>query len=345
MFQKAFKCGLLAALCQMGSTAALAADPVVLRVAHFWPPMAMSQKQGLEPWCAKIAAESQGGLKCQIYPAMQLGGTPGQLLDQVADGVADIVWTLPGYTAGRYPSMEVFELPFMVRRAEGASRAAWQYYEQFGRKDFARVKPLAFHVHDAGYVHNNRQPIRSLADFKGLKMRAPTRLTNKMLAAFGASPVAMPLPQITESLSKGVIDGYVLPWEVVPTVKLHEITRFHSETPADGPSLYTAVFVMAMNPARYDSLSPELKKVIDANSGLALSGQLGALWDASAPPARQQAAARGNAFHMLDAQELTKWQAVGDQLAGDRVQEVSGKGYPGQKMLETARSLISAQGR
>ena len=186
MFHKTFNRAVMAALCLLGSVGASASEPVLLRVAHFWPPQALSQKQGLEPWCAKIAAESKGGLKCQIYPAMQLGGTPGQLLDQVADGVADIVWTLPGYTAGRYPSMEVFELPFTVRQAESASRAAWRYYEEFGRKDFARVKPLAFHVHDAGHVHNNRQPIRSLADFKGLKMRAPTRLTNKMLAAMGA---------------------------------------------------------------------------------------------------------------------------------------------------------------
>nr|HQV16477.1 C4-dicarboxylate ABC transporter [Denitromonas sp.] len=148
-----------AAVALLGSTAAMADEPIILKVAHFWPPTAMSQQKVLEPWCAKIEQESAGRMKCQIYPAMQLGGTPPQLIQQAQDGVADIVWTLPGYTAGRFPSMEVFELPFMTNRAEPASRAAWQYYEQFGKEDFANVKPLAFHVHDEGYVHNNKHPI------------------------------------------------------------------------------------------------------------------------------------------------------------------------------------------
>ena len=126
-----------AAVALLGSTAAMADEPIILKVAHFWPPTAMSQQKVLEPWCAKIEQESAGRMKCQIYPAMQLGGTPPQLIQQVQDGVADIVWTLPGYTAGRYPSMEVFELPFMTNRAEPASRAAWHYYEQFGKEDFA----------------------------------------------------------------------------------------------------------------------------------------------------------------------------------------------------------------
>ena len=256
-----------AAVALLGSTAAMADEPIILKVAHFWPPTAMSQQKVLEPWCAKIEKESVGRMKCQIYPAMQLGGTPPQLIQQVQDGVADIVWTLPGYTAGRYPSMEVFELPFMTNRAEPASRAAWEYYERFGKEDFAKVKPLAFHVHDEGYVHNNKHPITKLGDFRGLKMRAPTRLTNKMIAAFGATPVAMPLPAVAEAVSKGVVDGYVLPWEVIPAVKLHEMTRFHSETDKSQPSLYTALFIVAMNPAKYESLPADLKKVIDANSG------------------------------------------------------------------------------
>lgn len=329
-----------AAFALLGSTAVLADDTVVLKVAHFWPPTAMSQQKVLEPWCAKIEAESAGGMKCQIYPAMQLGGTPPQLIQQAQDGVADIVWTLPGYTAGRFPSMEVFELPFMTNDAESASRAAWQYYEQFGREDFAKVKPLAFHVHDKGYVHNNEHPITKMSDFHGLKMRAPTRLTNKMIAAFGATPVAMPLPSLADAISKGVVDGYVLPWEVIPAVKLHEMTKFHSETDPAQPSLYTALFVIAMNQAKYDSLPDNLKKVIDANSGADFSAALGKVWDESAPPAREKAVEHGNQFVMIPNDELAKWRKVGDKLAADWVKEMDDKGYQGQAMLDGAKRLI-----
>lgn len=179
------------------------AEQITLKVAHFWPATAMSQQKVLEPWCAKIAAESNDRLKCQIYPAMQIGGTPQQLMQYAADGVADIIWTVPGYTAGRYPSVEVFELPFMSRNAESTSRALWEYAAKYSQKDFAMVKPLAFHVHDNGYIHGIKRPINSLEDFKGQKMRAPTRLTNKLMAAFGASPVAMPMTQVTEAISRG----------------------------------------------------------------------------------------------------------------------------------------------
>ncbi|MCP5253215.1 MAG: TRAP transporter substrate-binding protein [Zoogloeaceae bacterium] len=329
-----------AAVALLGSTAAMADEPIILKVAHFWPPTAMSQQKVLEPWCAKIEKESVGRMKCQIYPAMQLGGTPPQLIQQAQDGVADIVWTLPGYTAGRYPSMEVFELPFMTNRAEPASRAAWEYYERFGKEDFAKVKPLAFHVHDEGYVHNNKHPITKLGDFRGLKMRAPTRLTNKMIASFGATPVAMPLPAVAEAVSKGVVDGYVLPWEVIPAVKLHEMTRFHSETDKSQPSLYTALFIVAMNPAKYESLPADLKKVIDANSGADFSASIGKVWDISAPPAREKAVERGNQFDTIPAAELIKWRRITDKLAASWVKEMDAKGYQGQAMLDTAKALI-----
>lgn len=316
------------------------AQEVTLKVAHFWPPSALSHQKILLPWCDRIAAESANRMQCQIYPAMQLGGTPPQLYQQAQDGVADIVWTLPGYTAGRFPSVEAFELPFMTKKAEYASRALWEYAEKFGQKDFARVKPLAFHVHDEGFVHGIARPITQLADFKGLKMRAPTRLTNKMLAAFGASPVAMPLPSVTEAVSKGVIDGYVLPWEVIPAVKLHELTKYHSETDPAEPALYTAVFVIAMNKAKYESLPADLKKVIDANSGADFSAQIGRVWDESAPAARQLAVDRGNQFNTIPAAELAAWRKIGDDIAAEWVKEMDDKGYPGQAMLDGAKELI-----
>ena len=228
----------------------------------------------------------------------------------------------------------------MTNRAEPASRAAWEYYERFGKEDFAKVKPLAFHVHDEGYVHNNKHPITKLGDFRGLKMRAPTRLTNKMIAAFGATPVAMPLPAVAEAVSKGVVDGYVLPWEVIPAVKLHEMTRFHSETDKSQPSLYTALFIVAMNPAKYESLPADLKKVIDANSGADFSASIGKVWDISAPPAREKAVERGNQFDTIPAAELIKWRRITDKLAASWVKEMDAKGYQGQAMLDTAKALI-----
>ncbi|MCC7328159.1 MAG: TRAP transporter substrate-binding protein [Burkholderiales bacterium] len=317
------------------------AQEVVLKVHHFWPPGAMPPSTILTPWCDKIAKESGNRMKCQIYPAMQLGGTPSNLIDQAKDGVADIVWTLPGYTAGRFPMMEVFELPFMSSSAEATSQATWDYYTRYAHKEFPGIKALAVNVHDNGYVHTNPRQVKVMADFKGLRMRAPTRQTNKMLAALGAAPVAMPLPALAEAISKGVVDGYLLPWEVIPSIKAHELTKYTSETDPKSRALYTAVFILAMNQAKYDGLPPDLKKIIDANSGASLSKSMGRQWDASAPPARKLAVDRGNTFYVIPASELANWEKATANLAEEWVKDVSARGNDGAMLLRTARELIA----
>ncbi|MDO5058460.1 MAG: TRAP transporter substrate-binding protein [Neisseria sp.] len=316
---------------------------IVLKVAHFWPATAMSQKKVLEPWCEKIAQESNQQMTCQFYPAMQLGGTPPQLVDQVTDGVADIVWTLPGYTAGRFPSAEVMELPFLTKDGEKSSRVAWKLYEEFGQKDFEAVKPLAFNVHDRGQIHNNVRPITRVEDFKGLKLRAPTRLTNKLVEALGATPVNIPMPSLAESVSKGVVDGYILPWEVVPTLKLHEMTKYHSEINAPDPVLYSAVFSILMNKQRYESLPDNLKKVIDDNSGADFSASLGKAWDESIEGARKQGVEHGNAVNTVSGNGLSGIEAAAQKVQADWIEEMKAKGYDGGAMVNRAKELLAAQ--
>jgi TRAP-type C4-dicarboxylate transport system substrate-binding protein len=330
---------LAAAALALAALPALAQE-ITLKVHHFWAPTAMPPSTLLVPWCDKIAKDSGNRLKCQIYPAMQLGGAPPQLIDQAKDGVADIVWTLPGYTSGRFPLMEVFELPFMSASAEATSQAAWEYFDKYARQEFPGIHMLVVNVHDNGYVHTREKQVKTMADFKGLKMRAPTRQTNKLLGALGATPVAMPLPALADALSKGVVDGYLLPWEVIPSIKAHELSKYDSETDPKMRALYTAVFTLAMNQAKYDSLPPDLKKVIDANSGLEAARAFGKQWDASAPPARKLAVERGNVFYTVPASELANWEKATANLDEEWVKDVTAKGNDGRMLLQSARDLI-----
>jgi TRAP-type C4-dicarboxylate transport system substrate-binding protein len=329
------------ALAGLGLAAAAQAQDVTLKLHHIWNTQAMASVQVITPWCDKIAKESAGKMKCQVFPAMSMGGTPPQLVDQVKDGVADVVITLPGYTAGRFPALEVFELPFMTNSAEAGARAAWDYLQKYALKEFPGTRVLAIWVHDEGYIHTREKPIKTLADFKGLKMRAPTRQTNKLLASLGASPVGMPLPTIVDAVSKGTIDGFLLPWEVMPSLKLHEMVKFHSETDPARPALYSAVFVLAMNQAKYDSLPAELKKVIDNNSGAVLSQSIGRSWDNSQAAGRRLAQERGNSIHVIPATELQAWVQAAQPLYRDFVADMDKKGLPGQQMLQDARELLN----
>ena len=329
------------ALTALACAVASQAQTVTLKVHHFLPAASAAQTTFIKPWCDKIAAESGDKMKCQIYPSMQLGGTPPQLFDQVKDGVADVVWVLPGYTAGRFPLSEVFELPFMMQNPEGTSKALWDFVQTNPAvaAEFKDVKLIALHVHGDGVFHMTGKPIKTLADLKGTKLRAPTRQTSKLLAALGATPVAMPVPQVSEALSKSVIDGALVPYEVVPSVKIQELAKFHSETDPAEPAIYTSTFVFAMNKAKYDSLSPDLKKVIDNNSGQALSGAVGKAFLAADGLGKKLT--EKNAHNTIPSAELQAWKKIGEQVTSAWVTEVSAKGANGKQLLDNARALIA----
>ena len=271
---------------------------------------------------------------------MQLGGTPVQLYDQVKDGVVDVVWTLPGNTAGRFPRVEVFELPFMMTNAEATSRAYWEYVQTQAPDEFKDVHLLALHVHGPGVIHTVDKPIKTVDDLKGLKLRAPTRQVTKLLGALGATPVGMPLPQIPDALSKGTIEGCAIPWEVVPSVKVHELTKYHAEFDPSGGCLYTTTFVMAMNKAKYNALPPDLKKIIDNNSGIETSGWLGKVQQEGDVPGRKSAADRGNNIFTVSAQEAQEFRRKSRSIEVEWVEDMNKRGYDGRKLLDTARALI-----
>jgi TRAP-type C4-dicarboxylate transport system substrate-binding protein len=340
LIPKSLKHLLAAAAIALGTSASLAQE-VTLKVHHFLAPNATSQKLLLGPWCEKIAKESSNRLKCQIYPAMQLGGTPPQLFDQAKDGVADIVWTVPTYQAGRFMKSEVFELPFMTKTAEGGSRAFWEYMQKNSLDEFKGTRILMAHVHDGAELHFASKQVKTLEDLKGLKVRAPTRIGTRMLTALGAIPIQMPAPQVQEAISKGVVDGASLPWEVVPGIKVHEVTKTHTETGPGQRKMSNTIFVVAMNEAKYNSLPADLKKVIDANSGAETSAWAGKVWDSTIAPGRKSATDRGNTVNVLSADEYQRWEKATDVVAQDWLKDVAAKGVDSKQLLESAKALLS----
>lgn len=318
----------------------LAQQVVTLKFHTFMSPSSNVWLAMHKPWMDKVEKESGGRIKFEGYPAMQLGGTPAQLYDQAKDGVVDVVWTLPGTTAGRFPRIEAFELPFMMSNAEATSKAAWEYLQTAAVGEFKDTQVLALQVHGPGVIHTADKPVKSIADMRGLKLRAPTRQVTKLLAVLGATPVGMPLPGIPDALSKGTINGCVIPWEVVPSVKVQELTKFHAEFDPAGGSLYTATFVMAMNKAKYESLSPELKKVIDNNSGIATSASLGKIQQGNDVPGRKSAVERGNTITTLSAAEAQEFRRKARTVEVEWVEDMNKKGFDGKKLLDTARALI-----
>jgi TRAP-type C4-dicarboxylate transport system substrate-binding protein len=301
---------------------------------------ANSNAKFVKPWSEKVLSESGGEIKVEIYPSMQLGGKPPQLVDQVRDGVVDIVWTVAGYTPGRFPHLEAFELPFMPSSSAATSQALQEYVDTVAATDLKDYKVLAVFCHAPGKIHTKSKVIKSAADLKGLKMRGPTRVITKMLEGLGATPVGMPVPAVAGALSKGVIDGMVVPWEIMPSFKLHELTKAHT-TVSGSRGLYTTPFLFLMNKAKYESLSDKHKKVIDNNAGLALAKLAGELWDGFEVPARQMALDAGGSIHALSGNALAEMKSAGEKLEKDWIKSAEARGLDGAALVKIAKDLIS----
>jgi TRAP-type C4-dicarboxylate transport system substrate-binding protein len=331
----------------LGAIAALAlsttafAQEVTLRVHQMLPAQATIPAQAIEPWAAKVQEESGGRIAFELYPAMQLGGVPADLYDQAKDGVVDVVWTIMGYTPGRFPKSEVFELPFLITNGEDSSAAFYKYVMEHAADEYAGVKVLALHTHGPGLFHS-KEPINNLEDLQGMKVRGGSRIISNMLAQLGAEPVGMPVTQTPEALSKGVIEGTTVPWEVTPSLRIAELVRNHTGFTSQY-GLYSQTFGMFMNMDSYNNLPDDLKAVIDANSGEGLSRQFGIVMDNGDSVGLKLAVEAGNNIVQLDEAETQRWidaaQATVDQWLAD----MSAAGVDGQKLLDAARAAVAAE--
>ena len=328
------------------ASAAQAQQTVTLKFHTFMAPQSNVWKSMLLPWMEKVEKDSGGRIQFEKYPAMQLGGTPLQLYDQARDGVVDVVWTLQGNTPGRFPRYEVFELPFMMTNAEATSRAYWEYAQTCAQGEVKDTQLIAVNVHGPGMFHSASKPIRTVADLKGMKVRGPTRTVTKLLGSLGATPVGMPLPQIPDAMSKGVIDAAVVPWEVTTAVKLDELAKFHSEFDAKAGGLYTTAFVIVMNKAKYESLPPDLKAVIDRNSGIEASAALGKAQQAGDVPARRVAVEeRKNQIITIAGADVEGFRKAADQVDDDWIKDMDKRGFNGKQLLQCAKDLIQKHTR
>jgi TRAP-type C4-dicarboxylate transport system substrate-binding protein len=315
------------------------AQTVTMRFHQMLPPQAAIPSNAIKPWAEKVEKESGGRIKVQRFDAMALGGKPADLFDQAKDGVVDVIWTVLGYTPGRFPKSEVFELPFSSGKAEPASRAFMEFVQKNAMDEFKDVHLIAVHVHGPGLFHS-KNPVTKLEDLKGLKVRGGSRVINIMLEQLGATPVGMPVPAVSEALSKGVIGATTIPWEVVPAVKVQQIVKNHTGF-TGSKGLYTQTFAVAMNKNTYAKLPADLKKVIDANSGDVAAALFGRAMDQGDAFGLSLAQKAGNSIVKLDAAETARWQKAAAGTRDFWLKEVSAKGIDGAKLAAEAAALIA----
>ena len=256
----------LAAAVALGAGTARAADVITLKLSHFVPPVHAFHKWVVK-WTEKIEKESGGRLKFEIYPNGQLVGPPNRQFDAARNGITDIAFCLHGVTPGRYPMTELANLPFAwpsdgVNLPEMAKRMT-----ELAPKYLAAEHQglhILFMVMANPIVIYSRVPINTLADFKGKKIRFAGITNKELLDAMGAVPMLIPPQESQDALAKGIADGAGFPHEAGFAYKLASVAPYAIE-----PPLASATFALVMNPAKYNSLPPDLRAILDKESGVA----------------------------------------------------------------------------
>lgn len=324
-----------------GLSGGATAQEMTLKLHHLLGPKSPAHTQMLTPWAQRVEKASGGKVKIQIYPAMSLGGKPPQLINQVRDGVVDIIWTVNGYTPSLFPRSEVFELPFVhTNNAAATNLAMYDMFDKYLADDYKGVHVLFLHVHAGQGIQMADKEVRKPDDLKGLKMRIPTRTGAWIIEALGAAPAAMPVPDLPQALSKKVVDGALIPWEIIPPLKLQDVTEYQIEGP-NRVRFGTTTFQVSMNPNTWAKLSPDVKKAFTDQSGPAWWREVGQIWTKSEDGGIAVAVKAGNKHIVLTEAELEPFKVQLEPVVQRWIDEVKTKGIDGAALVKEARARIA----
>ncbi len=322
------------------AASAASAQEFKLKLHHFLSPKAPAHAQMLEPWAQRIEEATDGRVQIEIFPSMTLGGKPPQLPRQARDGVVDLVWIVNAYAAGAFPRTEVFELPGVHQGDNAAvNKAMLAMYDEYLAEDFQGVVPMFQHVHQGQAMQMASDEIRSPDDLAGKKIRIPSRTGAWVLEALGASPVQTAVGEIPVALSKKVIDGALIPFEIIPALKIHEVTDYQIEGPG-GKRLGTTSFSVLMNEDKWDSLPEDIQAVFREVSGEDWHAEVGEVWTDADAFGIKVATDSGNTRIQLTEEE---WAAFDEKTAPvvDRwIEEMDSQGIDGQALYDRAIELV-----
>ncbi len=309
---------------------------------HFLGPEAPAHTDMLEPWARQVEENSGGRVAIEIYPSMTLGGRPTELVQQARDGVVDLVWTLNGYTPGLFPRTEVFELPNVYENDIAATNLAMaSMFDEYLADDYRGLEVMFLHVHAGQGLQTTEIEAHAPEDLQGAALRIPTRTGSWAIEELGAQPVAMPVPELPQALSKGVVDGALIPWEIIPALRIYEQTDFQIEGP-EKERIGTSVFQVSMNKGRWDALPDDIQQAFRDAGGEDWLRELGEIWRAADERGIEIAVENGNTHLQLTVEEWAAFEEVLAPVVDRWVEQVSGEGVDGAALVEEARSEIDA---
>ncbi len=309
--------------------------PVIeLRLAHFFPSTHPAEMDLIQPWIEAIEEATEGQVKIISYPNQTLLNADS-IYAGVVDGNTDLGLSCFSYTRGRFPVLEVFELPGITyKNSKVASKVAWEGIKELNPPEIQDTKLMMVLTTGPGDLYT-KTPVRNLQDLKGMEIRA-TGLSATTLQALGAVPAAMPQSDAYEALTKGVVKGNLGPVEVLKGWKQAEVTSYITQT----PFLYNTLFFITMNLDKWNSLDPSLQETIEAVNEEYFEKVAMALWDKQNEDAMQYAIGeQGLKIITLSPEESSRWISLVQPIQDDFVARMNDNGHPGLEILETVKRL------
>jgi len=285
-------------------------------------------------WAKEIEKRTNGRVKITVFPGGTL--TPSdKCYDGVVQGISDIGFSVFSYTRGRFPLLEIADLPVGLASGVTATKALNEFYAKFKPKELDDVKVMYLHGHGPGILHT-KKAVSKLEDLKGMKIRC-TGIAAAIVSALGATPVAMPMGDTYDALSRGVVDGSMAPQESLQGWKWGEVVKDSVEN--FGSSYSTAMFVV-MNKKKWNSLPADVQAIIETVNAEYAEKQ-GKLWDEIDKEGRDFTLARGNKILSLTPQEDARWAAAVKPILDDYVKRMKEKGLPGQEAVQFYLEAVS----
>jgi TRAP-type C4-dicarboxylate transport system substrate-binding protein len=320
-------------LVSFASTVQAQQKTITLNYSNFLPP---THKISLvaEEWCKEIEKRTNGGVKITMFH----GGTltpPTQAYDGVVNGLSDIAMSVFSYHRGRFPLTEFSDLPIGVKSCVTAAKLFNEYYAKFKPKEMDDVKMMYLHGNPPSIVHTTRKQVTKLEDLKGLKLRV-TPLGTPIAKALGAAPVAMPMGEAYDALSKNVVDGGIIPYEALEGFKLGEVLKYTTET---WPVGFTSAWYVIMSKTKWDSIPPEWQKIIEQVNTEWIE-RTGKAWDEIDASGKAFFVKRGGKVVTLSKAEGDRWVKAVKPVLDDYLKMTKSKGLPGDQALKFAQDYL-----
>lgn len=320
---------LVLVVASMFTTVGFAEEKVVTLKVSNWFPVGHKQDVLLQEWGKELEKRSGGKVKVSYYA----GGTlvpAAQSYDAVVKGIADVSNHVLGYTMGRFPFSQVLDLPIGFPSGPAPTKIANEVYNKFKPKEFDDVKILWFHSMPDGFVSTKTKPVKKLEDIQGLKLRCYGS-NAKFVGLIGAAPVAMPMPDVYDALSKGVVDGLLSSYEALQGFRTGEHVKCTTE---NRNTAFCAAFVVAMNKKKFASLPPDVQKIIDQMSQEYIE-KYAQMWTEINAAGKEWLTKNGTEIISLSPEEEARWYEKGAKpLVEEYIKDAKAKGLPGEEAVK-----------